>query len=104
MRLKISQYAKMEGVKYRAIWNRIKKGQLKEDIGEKETYMGRRISRGLFKSKNGIIINADINGSGNIMRKAIPNCGIDTANGIEGFVVSPVRITPKGYYPYKQVS
>lgn len=29
MRLKISQYAKMEGVKYRAIWNRIKKGQLK---------------------------------------------------------------------------
>ena len=28
MKLKISQYAKMEGVKYRAIWNRIKKGQL----------------------------------------------------------------------------
>ena len=94
MRLKISQYAKMEGVKYRAIWNRIKKGQLK--------YVGRRISRSLFKSKNGIIINADINGSGNIMRKAIPNCL--TTNGIEGFVVSPVRIAPKGYYPYKQVS
>lgn len=45
---------------------------------------------------------AYINGSGNIMRKAIPNCL--TTNGIEGFVVSPVRITPKGYYPYKQVS
>ena len=43
-----------------------------------------------------------INGSGNIMRKAIPNCL--TTNGIEGFVVSPVRIPPKGYYPYKQVS
>lgn len=28
MKLKISQYAKMEGVKYRAIWNRIQKGQL----------------------------------------------------------------------------
>ncbi len=28
MKLKISQYAKMEGVKYRAIWNRIKNGQL----------------------------------------------------------------------------
>ena len=97
MRLKISQYAKMEGVKYRAIWNRIKKGQLKRD-----EYVGRRISRGLFKSKDGIIINADINGSGNIIRKAIPNCL--TTNGIEGFVVSPVRITPKGYYPYKQVS
>lgn len=75
-----------------------------EDIGKKETYMGKRISRSLFKSKNGIIINADINGSGNIMRKAIPNCGIDTANGIEGFVVSPVRLNPKGFNPYKQVS
>jgi hypothetical protein len=88
MRLKISQYAKMEGVKYRAIWNRIKKGQLKIE----KTPTGRIY----------IIINADINGSGNIMRKAIPNCL--TTNGIEGFVVSPVRITPKGYYPYKQVS
>lgn len=28
MKLKISQYAKMEGVKYRAIWNRIQKGQI----------------------------------------------------------------------------
>lgn len=73
-----------------------------EDIGKKETHMGKRISRSLFKSKNGIIINADINGSGNIMRKAIPNCL--TTNGIEGFVVSPVRITPKGFNPYKQVS
>ncbi|NPV12649.1 MAG: hypothetical protein HPY57_12760 [Ignavibacteria bacterium] len=56
----------------------------------------------MFKSKDGIIINADINGSGNIMRKAIPNCF--DANGIEGFVVSPVRLNPKGFNPYKQVS
>ena len=150
MRLKISQYAKMEGVKYRAIWNRIWKTGVNigdknnqnftliphskfinmleykcrlvgidvilqeesytskcslvdlEPIEHRDEYVGRRISRGLFKSKDGIIINADINGSGNIMRKAIPNCL--TTNGIEGFVVSPVRITPKGYYPYKQVS
>jgi putative transposase len=73
-----------------------------EDIGKKKTYMGRRISRSLFKSKDGIIINADINGSGNIMRKAIPNCL--TTNGIEGLVVSPVRLNPRGFYPYKQVS
>lgn len=72
-----------------------------EPIEHRDEYVGRRISRGLFKSKDGIIINADINGSGNIMRKAIPNCL--TTNGIEGFVVSPVRITPKGYYPYKQI-
>jgi putative transposase len=73
-----------------------------EPIEHRDEYVGRRISRSLFRSKDGIIINADINGSGNIMRKAIPNCL--TTNGIEGLVVSPVRITPKGYYPYKQVS
>jgi len=73
-----------------------------EDICHHETYVGKRISRSLFRSANGVIINADVNGSGNIMRKAIPNCF--TTNGIEGFVVSPVRITPKGYYPHKQVS
>jgi hypothetical protein len=56
----------------------------------------------LFKSKKGIIINADINGSGNIIRKAILNCL--TTNGIEGFVVGPVRIDLEEYYPYKQVS
>lgn len=31
MKLKISQYAKMEGVKYRAIWNRIKRGDIKTE-------------------------------------------------------------------------
>lgn len=31
MKLKISQYAKMEGVKYRAIWNRIKRGKLQTE-------------------------------------------------------------------------
>jgi predicted site-specific integrase-resolvase len=34
MKLKISQYAKMEGVKYRAIWNRIQKGQLQTERTE----------------------------------------------------------------------
>jgi len=73
-----------------------------EDVCRHETYVGKRISRGLFRSANGIIINADVNGSGNIMRKAIPNCLM--ANGIEGFVVSPLRINPKGFYPHKYVS
>jgi len=31
MKLKISQYAKMEGVKYRAIWNRIQRGQIQTE-------------------------------------------------------------------------
>lgn len=36
--------------------------------GEK-MFSGRRISRGLYRSKNKTIINADVNGSANIMRK-----------------------------------
>ena len=32
-------------------------------------FSGKRIKRGLYKSKDGIIINADLNGSANIMRK-----------------------------------
>jgi putative transposase len=73
-----------------------------EPVEHREKYLGERKIRGLFISKNGIKINADVNGSGNIMRKAIPNCF--DANGIEDFAVSPIRITPKGFNTYKQVS
>lgn len=53
----------------------------------KYTFSGYRKSRGLYKINNSkTIINADINGSYNILRKAIPNV---FANGIEGFVVNP---------------
>ena len=41
----------------------------KEDICHHENYVGKRIKRGLFKTKNGLLINADINGSLNIGRK-----------------------------------
>ena len=42
-----------------------------EEIGKKETYLGKRSKRGLFKSSMGITINADLNGAINIMRKKI---------------------------------
>ena len=38
-----------------------------EIIGKHETYLGKRVNRGLFISSKGIKINADINGSLNIM-------------------------------------
>ncbi len=60
-----------------------------EEICKHEAYMGRRVKRGLFKSATGKYINADVNGSYNIMRKAIPNA---FANGIEGFVVNPLVV------------
>ena len=44
-----------------------------EDICKHENYLGKRIKRGLFKSNNGTIINADLNGALNILKKEIPN-------------------------------
>ena len=36
---------------------------------DKHTFSGTRIKRGLYKSKKGILINADVNGASNIIRK-----------------------------------
>jgi len=68
--------------------------------GEEENepvFSGRRIKRGMYKSKQGHKINADINGSYNIMRKALPNVfrdnGIGDVNGTHvSLVVHPERI------------
>src|SRR5699024_12079019 len=40
-----------------------------ESIRKHDEYAGRRVKRGLFKTKNGNIINADLNGSLNILKK-----------------------------------
>lgn len=45
-------------------------------------FSGRRIKRGLYKSLEGKLINADLNGSLNILRKAVPNA-FDKCYGIE---------------------
>ena len=42
-----------------------------ETIEEHENYLGKRIKRGLFKSAEGKLINADLNGSLNILRKVV---------------------------------
>ena len=63
-----------------------------EPICKHDKYMGKRVKRGLFVSKSGIKINADVNGSYNIMIKAIPNA---FANGIEGVGVHPLVLTIK---------
>lgn len=36
-------------------------------------FSGQRVFRGLYKSSSGMVINADLNGSLNILRKAVPN-------------------------------
>ena len=59
---------------------------------EKEPmFTGKRIKRGLYKTSTGQLINSDINGSYNILRKAIPNAFSD---GIVSCVVQPRRVNP----------
>lgn len=43
-------------------------GEIKEP-----TFSGKRIKRGLYKAANGTVINADLNGSANILRKEFPD-------------------------------
>jgi putative transposase len=64
----------------------------RELIKKHEEYKGSRIKRGLFKTFDGKLVNADINGATNILLKAIPDAYTD---GIEGIVVYPVKLNPK---------
>ena len=61
-----------------------------ELIGKHKKYKGYRKKRGMYKSKKYGEINADVNGSYNILRKVFPG---QFKKGIEGFVVIPVSHT-----------
>lgn len=54
--------------------------------------VNRRIKRGLFKSEEGQLINADINGAFQIIRKVFPEVRI--TKGIAGVVLCPVKWSP----------
>jgi putative transposase len=64
-----------------------------EAIEHHEQYLGRRVRRGLFRSAKGTLINADVNGAGNIIRKSEPNAFTRVmADGVGGcFGLHPVR-------------
>ncbi|MCC3638234.1 MAG: transposase, partial [Microcoleus sp. PH2017_37_MFU_D_B] len=62
------------------------------NIGAQDAkFSGKRIKRGLYKTSCGRLINADVNGAYNILRKAIPNA---FSNGIESCVAQPRRVNP----------
>ncbi len=63
-----------------------------EEIDKHETYLGKRIKRGIFKSSNGTLIHADLHASYNIMKKAIPEAFV---NGIEGIGLYPGSLSIK---------
>ena len=69
-----------------------------EEIKKKEVYDGRRTKRGLYCSKDGRLINADINGSFNIMRKGLKKVALNdkvTYPECRGFVYNPDKFNLK---------
>jgi len=66
-----------------------------EPVKKHETYLGRRVKRGLFVSSQGCELNADINGAGNILRKGISNAFDSWLKDelIKGFCSYPRRLT-----------
>lgn len=63
----------------------------KEEIGKHESYLGKRVKRGLFRSSTGRYINADVNGAVNILRKVVGES--DCINQIigSGRLLRPIR-------------
>lgn len=61
-----------------------------EDIKKHNIYLGKRIKRGLFQTFDKTTINADVNGSLNILRKEVGNDFMIKLD--RGLVVSPVKV------------
>lgn len=60
-----------------------------EDICKHERYIGKRVKRGLFKTGKGALVNADVNGALNILRKVKGDAEMPTYTGL---VVNPIKI------------
>jgi putative transposase len=61
-----------------------------EDLAHHDRYLGKRVKRGWFVSSSGRAINADVNGSYNILRKAVPGA---FAQGIEQVKLHPLWLS-----------
>jgi putative transposase len=57
---------------------------------EQHTFSGKRVKRGLYQASDGRTLHADVNGSYNTLRKAVPDA---FGRGIEAPVVAPVQVT-----------
>ena len=53
-------------------------------------FRGKRIKRGLYMSSDGRIVNADVNGAANILRKSSQNFDFEELS--RGLLASPLRI------------
>lgn len=64
-----------------------------EEIKKHEQYSGKRVTRGLFRSSDKTLINADVNGSYNILRKVFPDA---FAEGIVRCGLHPIIVNING--------
>lgn len=53
-------------------------------------FSGKRVKRGLYRSRDGRVINADVNGAANILRKI--NHRLDIERMARGFLGNPLRV------------
>ncbi len=70
-----------------------------EPIGKHEEYLGKRLIRGLFQSSIGKLINADVNGALNILRKSVACDSLIKEIASRGLVFQPVRVYVHPYKP-----
>jgi lycopene cyclase CruP len=64
-------------------------------FGEKPegwTASGKRVNRGLYRTRDGIKINADCNGSANILRKVAAKLGLSLNGVSRGALIAPLRV------------
>jgi transposase, IS605 orfB family len=64
-----------------------------EPLGKRDSYLGKRIYRGLFLSSVGKILNADVNGALGIMRKVFPEKVLELIRD-RGVVYTPLILNP----------
>lgn len=62
-----------------------------EEIRKHESYLGKRVKRGLFRSSTGKYINADVNGAVNILRKVVGESDCISQITGSGRLLRPIR-------------
>ena len=94
----------LQYIKYRAEQHKIEVVEVEESytskcdalalelIQKQEKYLGKRIKRGLFQSSIGKLINADVNGALNILRKSVACDSLIQEIASRGLVFQPVRV------------
>jgi putative transposase len=60
-----------------------------EPIKKHQQYQGKRVNRGLYRAKNGTLLNADVNSAYNLLRKVVPNA---FAEGIADVGLHPICV------------